>query len=154
MRRFQLCSALVAVGSLMSVSMAQANVTTNTSVPIDVLVTIPCSGDVVHLTGPLHVLLTSTINGAHVSGVAHSQPQGVVGVDLTTGAEYHGTGETVTVFSGSLGNGQLQQTFVNNFNLIGQGSSPNYLVHELVHVTINADSSVTASVDNLSVSCG
>jgi hypothetical protein len=94
-----------------------------------------------------------TINGNHVSGKTQFQPQGVSGTDQTTGAEYQGTGVTLDEFSGSLTNGQYQETFVNRFDFLGQGSAPNFLEHETAHVTINANGTVTANFGNFSVSC-
>jgi len=44
-------------------------------------------------------------------------------------------------------------TFVNNFKIIGQGPNNNFLVHENLHVTINADGTLTAFVDNFSFTC-
>jgi hypothetical protein len=95
-----------------------------------------------------------TINGNHVSGKEQFQPQGVSGTDLTTGAEYQGTGVTQDDFSGSFINGQYQETFVDNFRFPGQGSAVNYLMYENAHVTINANGTVTANFDKLSISCG
>jgi hypothetical protein len=132
---------------------AQAAVTVNTRVPIDLLVTIPCTGDTVELTGPLHILSSFTINANQVSGYDHAQPQGVSGTDLTTGAKYQGTGVTQDQFSLRLVNGQAQFSSVNNFKIIGQGSAANYLVHENTHLTFNANGTVTANVDNFSLSC-
>jgi hypothetical protein len=42
---------------------------------------------------------------------------------------------------------------VNNFRIIGQGPGNNYLVHETMHFTINADGTTTVSFDNLTVDC-
>jgi hypothetical protein len=67
----------------------------NGNIPLDAFVIIPKTGDVVHLSGPLHVVLEETVDssgGLHIK--EHMQPQGVSGVDLTTGAKYQGTGVT------------------------------------------------------------
>ena len=56
-------------------------------------------------------------------------------------------------FSGSLSNGQFNQTFINNFRIIGQGPGNNFLVHENFHLTINANGDVTTVHDNFSVDC-
>lgn len=153
MRRFSVLLAIVSVAALASVSAAQAAVVSNTTTPLDALITIPCTGDTVHLTGPLHTLVTSTVNNNTISGSELNQPQGVTGTDLTTGAQYQGTGETRDNFSASLINAQAQFTFVNNFKIIGHDSA-SYLVHENTHLTINAIGTVTANVDYLSISCG
>jgi len=125
---------------------------------INLTVFVPCAaggtGELVDLSGPLHKLITFTINGNNVSGTAHFQPQGVSGTGETTGDKYQATGVTKdTSFKVSFQNGQAQQTFVNNFRIIGTGPGNNFLVHEEAHITINAKGIVTVLHDNLSVVC-
>ena len=137
---------------------AHAAVQTNQSTDIALSVFVPCAaggaGEIVDLAGPLHTLITLTINGNNVSGILHFQPQGISGVGETTGQTYHATGVTKEEsFKASFQNGQLQMTFVNNFRIIGQGPGNNLLVHETAHVTINADGSVTVNHDNISIEC-
>jgi hypothetical protein len=125
---------------------------------INLTVFVPCAaggaGEIVDLTGPLHTLITLTINGNNVSGTAHFQPQGIVGTGETTGDKYQATGVTKdTSFKFSFQNGQAQQTFVNNFRIIGQGPGNNYLVHEVAHITFNARGTVAVFHDNLSIDC-
>src|SRR5262249_4633724 len=122
---------------------------------ISLVVTVPCAaggaGEDVLLTGALHTLISLTVNnGGGVSGVMHFQPQGLSGIGMTTGSKYQGTGVTQTKFSANVGE---QMTFVNNFRIIGQGPGNNFLVHEVAHVTFNANGTVTASFDNLSIDC-
>jgi len=119
---------------------------------------VPCAaggaGELVDLSGPLHTLITFTINGNNVSETTHFQPQGVSGTGETTGDKYQATGVTKdTSFKASFQNGQAQQTFLNNFRIIGTGPGNNFLVHELTHITINANGIVTVLHDNLSVLC-
>jgi hypothetical protein len=125
---------------------------------INLTVFVPCvaagAGEIVDLTGPLHTLITFTINRNNVSGTAHFQPQGLSGTGETTGDKYQATGVTKdTSFKVSFQNGQAQQTFVNNFRIIGTGPGNNFLVHEEAHITINANGSVTVVHDNLSIAC-
>jgi hypothetical protein len=125
---------------------------------INLTVYVPCAaggaGELVDLTGPLHTLITFTINGKNVSGLAHFQPQGIVGIGETTGDKYQATGVTKdTSFKFSFQNGQAQQTFVNNFRIIGSGPGNNFLVHEETHITINANGTVTVFHDNFSINC-
>src|SRR5437879_12561370 len=108
---------------------------------INLTVFVPCAaggaGELVDLSGPLHTLITLTINGHNVSGMAHFQPQGIVGAGETTGDKYQATGVTkVTSFKQSFQNGQASQTFVNNFRIIGSGPGNNFLLHEQKHITI------------------
>jgi hypothetical protein len=81
------------------------------------------------------------------------QPQGISGTGETTGAKYQATGVTQQSFKNSLQNGQANLTFVNNFRIIGQGPENNFLVHETLHITINANGTTTVSHDNFSVDC-
>jgi hypothetical protein len=147
--------AIAAILTWMTPPPAHADVTTNIRIPIDITVFIPCAaggaGEFVELTGDLHVLFATTQNangGFHVK--THFQPQGVSGIGLTTGDKYQGTGVTQEEFNVNAGE---QDTFVNNFNIIGQGPGNNALVHENTHVTVNPDGTVTASVDNFSADC-
>ena len=130
----------------------------NDSTDINLTVFVPCAaggaGELVDLSGRLHTLITFTINGNNVSGTAHFQPQGLSGTGETTGDKYQATGVTKdTSFKLSLQNGQANQTFVNNFRIIGSGAGNNFLVHEEAHITFNANGTVTVFHDNLSIEC-
>jgi hypothetical protein len=128
---------------------AKADVVVNVDVPISITLTIPCTGDVVTLTGPLHVLDTLTFDntgGVHVK--MHANPQGVSG-EGTSGIKYQGTGVTQTEFNAKVG---FEETFINRFDIIGQGGTQ-FKVHETAHVTVNANGTVTTSFDNFSIEC-
>ena len=130
----------------------------NDTSEINLTVFVPCAaggaGELVDLSGPLHTLITFSINGNNVSETAHFQPQGLSGTGETTGDKYQATGVTKdTSFKVSFQNGQAQQTFVNNFRIIGSGSGNNFLVHEVLHVTFNANGTVTVFHDNFSIDC-
>jgi hypothetical protein len=148
---------LVAATALVGASVAQSEVTVNDSIPLSLTVFIPCAnngaGEDVILNGDLHVLATFTINGNNVSGKDHFQPQGLSGFGTVSGDKYQGTGVTQDQFKGSFQNGQFEQSFINNFRMIGQGPGNNFLVHESFHLTINANGVVTAVHDNLSIDC-
>ena len=130
----------------------------NDSTDINLTVFVPCAaggaGELVDLSGRLHTLITFTINGNNVSGMAHFQPQGLSGTGETTGDKYQATGVTKdTSFKLSLQNAQANQTFVNNFRIIGSRAGNNFLVHEEAHITFNANGTVTVFHDNLSIEC-
>lgn len=154
MPRMMIC--LVAILTMLVIP-ANAAVQVNDTTEISLSVFIPCAaggaGETVDLSGPLHTLVSSTINGNNVSGYFHFQPQGISGIGDSTGSKYHATGVTSESFNNSLQNGQANLTFVNNFRIIGQGPNNNYLVHETMHVTINADGTATVFHDNFSVEC-
>ena len=78
---------------------------------------------------------------------------GATGVGLTTGDSYQATGVTQEQDSIPLINGAAEFTFVNNFKIIGQGPDNNFLVHQTVHQTINANGDVTTTIVDTSVEC-
>jgi len=113
---------------------------------------VPCAnngaGEVVTLVGTLHEVfhIVFDANG-RVHFKIHDQPQSVSGIGQTSGAKYQGTGVTQQQA------GTNPFTFVNNFRIIGQGPGNNFLVHQLFHVTVNANGNVTAFVDRASFEC-
>ena len=134
---------------------AAESFTASVKFPIDILVFVPCAnggaGEEVQLTGSLHDVfhMTFTSNGSVIVS-ASDNPQGVSGYGLTTGAKYQGTG--ITHFKFGIQKGS-EDTFVNNFRIIGQGSGNNYLLHENLHITVNANGMLTAYHDNFSIEC-
>lgn len=147
----------LSIALVLMIAPAYAAVQVNDKTDIALTVFIPCAaggaGEVVDLFGPLHTLITANINGTNVSGYTHFQPQGISGVGETTGATYHATGVTLESFKNSLVNGQANDTFVNNFRIIGDGPGNNFLVHETEHITINANGTITVFHDNFSTEC-
>ncbi len=144
--------------SLPSLSLpAAAEVQINYTIDLTLDVLVPCAaggmGEVVELTGPLHLFITYTVNGNNVSGSIQSQPQGISGIGLTTGDKYQGTGVTRESFHHSLQDGQANLTFVNNFYIIGRGQGSKSLLHETFHFTINAEGIVSVTHDSLGVDC-
>jgi hypothetical protein len=149
-----ICVLAVCAGAILP---ANAAVEVNDRTDISLTVFVPCAaggaGEVVDLTGPLHTLVTFTINGNNISGFFHFQPQGISGTGETTGEKYQATGVTQESFKTSLQNGQANLTFVNNFRIIGEGPGNNFLVHETLHFTIDANGTVTVFHDNFRMEC-
>jgi hypothetical protein len=148
---------ILAALAIAIVAPANAAVQVNDSTNIGLTVFVPCAaqgaGEIVDLAGPLHTVISFAINGNNVSGYYHFQPQGIAGVGETSGEKYQATGITEESFKNSFQNGQANDTYVNNFKIIGQKSGNNYLVHETLHFTINSNGSVTVFHDNFSVVC-
>ena len=131
---------------------------TNLRDPFAANVFVPCAnngvGEIVSLTGTLHILLHVTVDetgGVHVK--SHFQPQNLAGVGMTTGDSYRGTGVTQQTDNISGDGLPFEFTFVNNFRVIGQGPGNNFLIHQNVHGTINANGELTAAVDNFRAEC-
>jgi hypothetical protein len=136
---------------------AYAAVVTNTSMPILLDVFVPCAaggaGETIEVSGFLHVQSSVTIDkngGVHLSEQVN--PQGVGGFGLTTGDRYRATGLTRDDFSAT-SSGLVQFTYINRFDMIGQGPGNNFSVHETQHITILPDGTVTVAFDSLSVTC-
>jgi hypothetical protein len=124
-------------------------------IPVDETVFVPCAaggtGEEVHLTGKLHHLVHFIINstgGVHFK--FQSSDQGITGTGLTTGDKYHRTGATNSEFNAKVGE---ETTVVDSFQVIGQGNGNNFLVHVTLHITVNANGTVTAEVFDFSVEC-
>lgn len=131
--------------------------TVNFPIQVNFQVFVPCAaggaGEVIQVSGTVHALIHETINGNRFQSAMSFNPQGVIGVGLTTGDKYQGGGVTHIQSGGSFVNGQSTFTFVNIFDFHGPGPGNNLTVHETIHVTLNADGTATASVDNETIDC-
>jgi hypothetical protein len=134
-----------------------SNVIINDQVPFAQIAFVPCAnnglGEPVLISGTLHILIHETVSASgNLHFKIHFQPQGASGVGLVTGDSYRATGVTQEHFNVN-GPLPINDTFINNFRIIGQGPDNNLLVHQTVHITINANGELTALVDNTSVEC-
>ena len=133
--------------------------TTNLEVPLALTVFVPCAnggaGENVDISGTLHILLHFTLSdNGRVTLKEHFQPQGAGGIGETTGDTYRATGVTQDIqTSDGIAGPPFEFTFVNNFRIIGQGAGNNLLIHENLHVTINANGDVTSFHDDFSAEC-
>jgi hypothetical protein len=132
-------------------------VITNIIEPLDFTQFVPCAdggaGEDVQLSGTLHTVIRTTINGNKVGIKTHSNPQGVSGTGLSSGDHYQGTGVTQETSNEHSGGLPETETFINNFRIVGPGRGNNLLVHENAHFTVNANGTVTSFVDNFSIEC-
>ena len=131
-------------------------VTTNSNIPISLVVFVPCAqggtGEIVKLSGDLHALFHVTIDNAggfHFQ--SHFNPKGVSGLGLASGDKYRATG--VTRFGFNAHGLPFEFTSINNFRIIGKGKGNNLLIHMVFHLTVNANGDVTASVSNVKFDC-
>jgi hypothetical protein len=146
---------MVIVAALMMAAPAEAAVDTNTAVPFNGHVWVPCAaagaGERVDLSGPLHVLMSATSDaagGVHI--IVHSQPMGITGIGETTGDSYQGTGVTQADLNARV---WATITFVNNVRIIGHGPGNNFQVHQTLQITISADGTATVVEDHFSTDC-
>jgi len=136
--------------------------TTNDKIPVMIPVNIPCAnggeGEIVMMSGMLHVLIhTSTNAEGCVTMKTHFQPQQLTGTGSVTGAKYQGTGVTqsTTHEKTNCGDGCIiEENFVNNFRMIGQGPGNNFTVHSNTRIIYNVcTEETTVVVENASVEC-
>ncbi len=153
LRRLIILLAVVASGLIAATSASAARATTE-KIPFDVvLAPEEACGEAIHLSGTLLAQFRFTeSSGGNVTIGFHFNPQGITGVGLTSGATYHATGETqgTTTLKAT---GGISDTFVNNFKIIGEGSAPNFLQTDVVHLTVNAQGVVTATVEKVTIRC-
>ncbi len=155
MRNLLLAAVCVCLATLVPLS---AEVTTNIKVPTTLTVFVPCAasgmGEMVSLSGDLHVTIAVTIDangGLHMK--QHFQPQGIVGYGSVTGAKYQATGVTQDQIHRASPGFPYEETFINRFHIVGQGPGNDFYVQDTVHITVNADGTATATVDNHTVTC-
>ena len=157
---FIACKKDVKSVSVNQVSVDAAKATTfnsNQKLPFNATIEVPCAnggvGETVVLTGNIHILIHTTLNGNHFSTKYQFQPQGVSGIGQTTGDKYQAIGVSQEQINGSLNNGKYVDTYINNFRLVAPGKGNNYTVHVNTHITINASGETTATVDNAKIDC-
>jgi hypothetical protein len=132
---------------------ARAEIVVNDSIPYLFVVGNPCTGEPVLLSGTLHRLVHVTTDengGFHF--YSHFQPMGISGEGLLSGRKYHGTGGTINMTNDSSGP-HVEDSFVNNFKIVGQGPGGNWMVHTNTHFTIDANGNITTNIVNTSAEC-
>jgi hypothetical protein len=114
-----------------------------------------CGLEIVSFSGILHAVAHTTITSTGgIHSFVHFGPVGGVrAVGLTSGALYvvpgmlhdnvnvNGTGAAAT------------ETFVNNFQIIGQGGLPNRNFQVTFHITVNANGEITVVFDRVREKC-
>jgi len=125
--------------------------------PIATTVMIPCAargaGELVDLIGVVQAVFSVTPDasgGQHVA--THVNLAGVSGIGLTTGNKYQAS--QADSFVSNSGGTATEFTLVNNFLMTAPGPGNNLRVHELVHVTVDANGNVTAEIENITIDCG
>jgi len=152
MRRF-IQAALLASALAFMPGAASAAVVTNVQAPLNITVVSPCNGDVIAVTGSIHLLASSTSDGSggfHITFMDNVSQ--VTGVGSVSGATYHGVGGDW--FSANARPPfPVELTATDVFGLISTGSAPNFVVTDTLHITLNADGTLTANVARLSITC-
>lgn len=118
---------------------------------------VPCinngEGETVVVTGTLHEIIHFAVNDNRAAIDTFSNFSSFSGVGLTTGDTYRLTGAGHSTLNFDLDGAADTETFVNTYNLIGQGRAPNLLVREFSHITINNNGEVTSAHSDFSIEC-
>ena len=145
-----LVSSLAVVGVLLIAGHALAAVVENVhDIPLSGAVFNPCNGETVTFTGVDHFTMQVTLDGA---GGFHADFHDNVHVTATgdQGNSYVGNQEDNGPLNGRVA---MEQTLPFTFSEISKGAAPNFEVHALQHITVNANGSVTVSINTFTSSC-
>lgn len=156
-------SDLPAVKSAPATPAAAAVVTTSvidldlTENPFPFPIIVPCAnggaGEEIVPQGNVRQLSHVTINGNSFIVKFQYTPQGVISIGQTSGDIYQGVGNSEFTQTGSFINGRAEITTVWMFFNVGRGKTPNWKLIPTVHTTLNADGTLTSSIDKLVASC-
>ena len=120
---------------------------TSRSIELNAIRSNDCSGELVQLSGLIH-LVSQTQRDGSVVGIFNYQA--VTGLGLTSGTRYHvSTIDHVYLpapFPSSIYS-------VRSFRLISEGASDNLLVRVLFLITVNANGELAVTIDELTTSC-
>ena len=140
---------LLTVGALGFALRGRAGVVTNIDIPISGTVLNPCNGENVAFTGIDHFTARLTFSG---NGGIHVDFHDNIHVTATgdQGNTYVGNQEDSSVANSLIG---VEQTAPFTFSEITKGSAANFEVHAIFHITILANGTVTAFVNNFTAVC-
>ena len=127
-------------------------------VPLELIDTafVPCAGDngeSVELDVREQIVAhesTDSQGRTHVHFIINDK--GTTGTGLTSGTRYHQVGAT-RENDLLVEDAPVVVSFANVLNLVGQGQAPNLLVHETLHLTINANGVTTVEREIQRVEC-
>ena len=119
------------------------------NIPVNGTVFNPCNGETVTFNGVAHVVASVTLDG---SGGFHLDARDNIHVTATgsLGNSYEGNEEDLFQLNGRVG---IEQTVSTTFSEISKGAAPNFEIHALLHITVNANGTTTAFIDNFTSSC-
>ncbi len=132
---------------------AAANVVNYTvHVPVSTPVN-PCSpGDILNLSGDIHIVLTSTDDGNGGFHVVNQLNSNLKGISLVTRVNYV-SNENQSDDAYARPPFPVIHTHTYDWVLVSQANTPNYVMHMTMHETITANGVPTATVDNFKADC-
>ena len=148
---------VAAAGAGAGAGSAAAEVQENDRIPVEIVQDIPCAnggaGEIVTLTGELHVIIKFQINGNVVRGSFHYQPDNVIGYGSVSGNRYEAVGVTSGSFRTTVRDGEAVVSTINNFRIVGQGPGNDFEVHENVRVALHPSGDFSVIVGHSGATC-
>ncbi len=109
-----------------------------------------CTGEQLQVVGGIyHLDLHGTINGNNLTGAEHVNAQNFKLVGMATGTAYTGSVSFNQSFNASFTNGKFVTKETQSILLSTPGGKNNILAKIDVHIIINAQGVVTATIENL-----
>lgn len=143
----------VVVLGLVQHAPAWADQVSNTTIPISGTTANPCNGENVTYSGQAHILISLTMNGNTAHVVEHVNEQ-------VTGTGDQGNQYVINGTQSISQNVQIDPTTLSgevteliDQEALSQGSAPNFVLQELLHLTLNANGTATANFTNISAEC-
>jgi hypothetical protein len=133
--------------------MAQATTTTtSTTTPLDTNIGSSCVGELIHVTGQLHVVMrTTTTPSGFTAREFHINLHGS-GEGFETGNQYEFMQTTNLVFNRP-DDTPLEFTLAETVHIVSHGSNNDFRVRTLIHVAINANGEVSAQINEFDRVC-
>jgi len=151
----RLAAILMIAGSMSSPTWAQNTHTTERFTDyLDIVIPASdsCSGEDVHIYGPLDGLAQTTIDDrGGIHSTLHFTPH-VTAIGLISGDTYRAVGPAQIVMNIS-GPNQTVFALVDIIRVTSPGSAGNLTLTHTVHITINASGETTVEFDNLTAAC-
>lgn len=143
---FPLLAGLTLLASLLlPVRSALALGATSTELPLYFLRSADCTGEVVEVSGTLHLVSQTQMDG---SVIGHFNYADVTGVGLSSGSQYRANSVDHVRLSAA-----SDVHSIRSFRLINLGAGSNLLVSVTYHITVNATGELTVSIDDLRTQC-
>jgi hypothetical protein len=128
--------AVLTVGTAFVVVPAVGAAASETTMPFTQVMPNPCNDDMVTVTGEMHMVMVMNGNKAEIQT---NWPD-------TSGIAVNGTiyqaNDATHFFVVSVPSGQFKLGFQDSYELVSQGPSPNFLVHELIEIVLDPSSNV------------
>jgi hypothetical protein len=137
---------LIGTFALMAAGASQAAVVTHdNNLPISFGFVSPCNGDTGTLTGTVDDFIRITTSNSGRVDMGEHLALDVSGVGAPSGTEYSAHQVLDTQDNNTtVVNGAVVSTEVGTIHLIGQGNTPNFVVHLVAHETITPDGTITS----------